>query len=215
LWICNPNNPTGEWIDKDKILHLAHCVNGIISIDESFAVFKDPLAQPFASTGNRNLISIRSFSKIFGIPGIRLGYAIANKDIISKIRSVLEPFSVNTLAITYGSIVISHWKHYNKLLIKTIKLREHLEQELLHYGFNVLHSNGNWITLKFKTIKETEIFQKRLKRNGILCNNWWNFEFTYLRKEPYIRITLPRQNEYNLLIKALQKTQREYIYVKK
>ncbi len=108
--LCNPNNPLGSNIDdKDiiKILKRSKKLNIPCIIDEAYFEFYSKTSTPLIKRFN-NLIIIRTFSKMFGLAGLRLGYVIANKDIIKQLIKIRGPWSVNHFAVKAGKIVLQN-----------------------------------------------------------------------------------------------------------
>lgn len=103
LWICNPNNPTGKSINKDKLTAFLKQVpeRVLVVLDEAYVEYVKSADFPNAlelMKEYKNLIVLRTFSKIYGIAALRVGYGIADASIIDKLNRVREPFNVNSLA---------------------------------------------------------------------------------------------------------------------
>ncbi|BAU28884.1 histidinol-phosphate aminotransferase [Aneurinibacillus soli] len=103
LWICNPNNPTGKTINKDKLTALLKQVpeHVLVVLDEAYVEYVKDADFPNALElikEHKNLIVLRTFSKIYGIAALRVGYGLADESIIDKLNRVREPFNVNSLA---------------------------------------------------------------------------------------------------------------------
>lgn len=116
--LCNPNNPTGYLIDKETMKYIAERLynkNCTLLIDEAFIEFtKDFPQSSFISHIKRypNVIIIRALTKFFGMPGIRLGYALTyNKDIYKRVLNKQYPWNINTAAIIAGSTVLKDEKY--------------------------------------------------------------------------------------------------------
>ncbi len=107
VWLCNPNNPTGDVYDQTAIDHLlAHY--DLVVVDQSYEQYTDRFVMS-ASWAARipNLLQIHSFTKTYGVPGIRLGYVTGNASLISHMRSYLRPWSVSALAVEAGKFLLS------------------------------------------------------------------------------------------------------------
>ena len=107
VWLCNPNNPTGDVYDQTAIDHLlAHY--DLVVVDQSYEQYTDRFVMS-ASWAARipNLLQIHSFTKTYGVPGIRLGYVTGHASLISHMRSYLRPWSVSALAVEAGKFLLS------------------------------------------------------------------------------------------------------------
>jgi len=108
VFICNPNNPTGQYLGKteiEQILEEAERIDALVVIDEAYADFVLN-AFPAHKFSTRNLIVLRSLTKSFAIPGIRIGYAISSEAIITEMGKVKVPWSVSVVAQKVGAAVI-------------------------------------------------------------------------------------------------------------
>jgi histidinol-phosphate aminotransferase len=108
IFICNPNNPTGQYLGKDEIaliLDEAERVDALVVIDEAYADFVMN-AFPAHKFSTHNLIILRSLTKSFAIPGVRIGYAISSEAIITELARIKVPWSVSVCAQKAGMAVI-------------------------------------------------------------------------------------------------------------
>ena len=199
VWIGNPNNPDGKVTSKENILDL--CKNNpdtIFIVDEAYA----ELCGEFDSVINSvnkfgNLVLVRSLTKAFAIPGIRLGYMVASKNIIEKVKSVKMPWSVNTLAIEAGKYILSD---YPNLLPdnKTVAFESNiLQQELVNISeLEVTPSSCNYFLVRLKKGKAADLKQYLIDKHGLLIRDASNFRGL---DESYFRIAVQRP-EYNSLL---------------
>lgn len=154
--LCNPNNPTGYLIDRPTLeviasrLYEKQC---ILIIDEAFIEFTDnyPLSS-FISKLQKypNTIVLRAVTKFFGMPGIRLGYAVTyNKDIYQKIREVQQPWNINAAAVIAGNTVFNDKDYISKSQIWIKEERDFIYKGLsLVKGLRVYPSKANFHLLK-------------------------------------------------------------------
>ena len=97
IFICSPNNPTGNTISKQQISNLINTFNGIIVIDEAYIDFSSNPSLISITESNNNVVILRTMSKSFGLAGARIGYAIADKLIIDYVNKIKPPYSISTL----------------------------------------------------------------------------------------------------------------------
>ncbi|MCK4644029.1 histidinol-phosphate aminotransferase family protein [bacterium] len=210
IWICNPNNPTGHWLEPHVIYHLAEKNEGIIAVDESFSAFKEPEMKSIsASEAFNNIISLRSFSKEFGIPGIRLGYCIGHQDIISRLNERIEPYSVNSLALLYGIYAIEYYVEYRKIIEEYINRRDIMYEILLKAGYYPIKSYGNFISIEFPSTKCMNTIKTALFKKGIKVVDFSDWEFTS-NNESYIRVAIPNEKDQNYVVSSLLEVRKKY-----
>lgn len=207
LFLCNPNNPTGQLIRKDFLLEvLEHCkkMGILLFMDECFIEFledpEDYTTKEYLKAFD-NLIILKAFTKIYAMAGLRLGHCIsANAELLKRIREAGQPWSVSTPAQVAGIRAMEE-KAY---LIKTKKLireeREYLLPQLKELGITVIASNANYIFIKdggagAKPLHEL-LFEK-----GILIRNCDNYNGL---GPGYYRICIRTHEQNTILIGALQ-----------
>jgi len=207
LFLCNPNNPTGQLIHKDLLLEIVRrCKNlGILLfMDECFNEFlEDPeeyTAKEYVKAFD-NLIILKAFTKIYAMAGIRLGYCIsANTGLLGRIREAGQPWSVSTPAQIAGLRAMAE-KEY---LAETRKLireeREYLVPQLRDLGITVIASNANYIFIKDSRGMDAPLHEMLFEK-GILIRNCDN----YIGLGPgYYRICIKKHEENVKLIEAIK-----------
>jgi histidinol-phosphate aminotransferase len=146
LYIDSPNNPTGFQFKKEEITELIKKFDGIVIIDEAYGEFSDYSVVNLAKKFD-NLIIVRTFSKTFGLAGLRLGYVVANKKFIDVLTRVLQyPYPLNTLAIEAGILALQKAKQVSETIkiIKQERLR--IIKKLRESGaFDVFDSKANFV----------------------------------------------------------------------
>ncbi|HON06776.1 MAG TPA: aminotransferase class I/II-fold pyridoxal phosphate-dependent enzyme, partial [Verrucomicrobiota bacterium] len=102
IFVTNPNNPTGTMATKDELIELIETVppSVLLVLDEAYIEFLDnPLdTVSYVKNGKENLLLMRTFSKIYGLAGLRIGYGICSKDIAASMEKVRQPFNINSVA---------------------------------------------------------------------------------------------------------------------
>ncbi len=108
LWLCNPNNPTGEVYDQLYIDRMM-AEHELVVLDQSYENYTDaPVMSPRWGCRMSNLIQIHSMTKDYGVPGLRLGYITAHESLTEQIRRHMHPWSVSALAIEAGKYLLCH-----------------------------------------------------------------------------------------------------------
>jgi threonine-phosphate decarboxylase len=200
IWICNPNNPDGNFIPYSHLrLLCSRYKNMIFIIDQSYAGFcKSDNEEPdFNSLSN--VIVVRSLTKRYSIPGLRIGYALGNKSIIGEINRYYIPWSVNSIAIEAAKYFLTNNDNFSldELLVETQRMRNLIDS--IDF-FQTLPTNTSFFLVKLEKGKASEL-KSHLLTKGILIRDANNF---MIDEGEYIRInTLDKINN-NLLINELK-----------
>ncbi len=202
-FLDHPHNPTGTVISKEewKSFLRGFPEDVLLVIDEAYADFiseKDTFkGKEFLDFG-KNIFILRTFSKAFGLAGIRLGYGVGNPELVKVLDSIRSPFNVNFLALKAGKFALEDLEFYN-YVIKTIQEeRTYLSDKLRSFGFKVIPSQSNFIMVNFG--KETEKIYNYLLKQGILTR-WLK---AYGLSE-FIRISIGKPEENRYLVKSVEK----------
>jgi histidinol-phosphate aminotransferase len=150
IFVANPNNPTGTLAGGPEVLRLIAEVpeNVVLALDEAYLEF---LAQPLdllpmiRQGRHPNLILLRTFSKIYGLAGLRLGYGIGHADFISALEKIRQPFNINSLAQAAGVAALDDDLHVHKTRRNNFAGRKFLEEALTQLGLEFVPSFANFI----------------------------------------------------------------------
>lgn len=203
-WICNPNNPTGTVIKKEELLGSIK-PRDIYVIDQSYAPYYDgELLTPSDVISRDNIILLHSMTKEYGIPGLRLGYAISNKSIIERLRQFRMPWSVNALAIRAGHYLLDHNDEYEIPVCMLNEERKRMTAELTSTGMIDVHPSDTHILLCHLHRGSASNLKERLaNEHGILIRDASNFDGL---DEQYFRIAVQRPAENDDLIASIKTT---------
>jgi histidinol-phosphate aminotransferase len=151
LYLDSPNNPTGFQFSKNDLLKLIKEFDGPVIIDEAYADFGDYSLVGFTKK-LENLIVVRTFSKEFGLAGLRLGYFIANKNLIDVFSRVIQyPYPLNTLAIESGILALQKANQISTISKQIKKERQRIIDNLRQSGaFDVFNSRANFVLFDAK-----------------------------------------------------------------
>ena len=206
IFLCNPNNPTGELLSKKELLSIiivAKKLKTIVFIDECFIELVPKSNESVISYVKKydNLFILRSLTKSFGLPGLRIGYACGSKEIIKILQKIKIPWSVNSLAQDAANIVIKNLSHIKKSNIIIQKESKYLEDNIsILNGFECISSSTNFILIKTKY--DSTKLQTKLLKNKILIRDCKNFRGL---DNYYIRIAVKSHKDNVKLVKALEK----------
>ncbi len=185
--IANPNAPTGLCLDLDEIESiLINNKTNVVVIDEAYIDFGGKSSSTLVEN-HENLIVVQTFSKSRSMAGARLGFALANKELIldlEKIKYSTNPYSINRLTLIAGTSAVKSDNYYMENCKKIISTRETTKNELEKVGFTVLPSSANFIFAKKDGIEGKTLYEK-LKEKGVLVRH-----FNKDRIKDFIRITI-------------------------
>lgn len=209
LFICNPHSPSGKLFHRDEILDLVnfcHERNIYVVLDENYVDFVHPVEKytlAHCVDKYENLFVVRSFSKFFGMPGIRMGYGIACKRLIREMESVQQPWCINALALTAAREALKDKEYIQKTKIQVRKEREKLTNMLVKTGFfKVFPSETNFLLVKIlKNGVTAKDLKEKLARRGILIRDCGDFRGL---DDRYFRVTVRSEKENSMLVDALK-----------
>ncbi len=194
--VTTPNSPTGELISDEnleKIINKAQ--NSLVIIDETYANYANKTYIDYAKKYN-NVLILKSMSKDFATAGLRLGYLISTKEVISNIKKIVSPYSVNSVAAIAGEVALGDTRHVEKVKKEIEKSKKYLTEELKPFAKEVFPSSTNFLCVDFG--ENAEYIYKKLLRNGIkvkllsgLANNCF-------------RLTIPPLKDAKKIIKVLK-----------
>ena len=198
IFLCSPNNPTGEIIKKEYILEILQNFNGLVIIDEAYIDFSDEKSWLEEIKNYPNLIVIQTLSKAFGLAGIRLGILYASAEIIAVLNKIKPPYNINQLTQEKALEILNDYDKI-KLSTKTIlNQKQYLEKALQKFSFieKIYPSDANFILIKVDNA--TERYNELIKK-GIVIRNRTNDDLC----ENCLRITVGTKEENEKLIVEL------------
>lgn len=199
LFLCSPNNPTGNSFSEEKIIRLLQDFNGLVVIDEAYIDFSDAGSWTNRLEDYPNLIVTQTLSKAYGLAGIRLGICMASKEIISVLNKIKPPYNVNELSQNHAikrlqgisriRLEIAEILNQKKLVIKVLKHVAFIEK--------VYPSDANFILVK---VDDAERRYGQLLKKGIVIRNRSNQPLC----ENTLRFTIGTPEENIKLVMALK-----------
>jgi histidinol-phosphate aminotransferase len=169
--LCNPNNPTGTLIEKKniiKIIEKAQKNEALVLLDEAYYQYSEMECLDLIDEYD-NLIIIRTFSKVYGLGGLRLGYAASNQEIIKNLLKAGSPYSVNTVAIAAASAAIEDLDYVKWYTTEIKKAKKVMYEGLGKLKIKTYPTAGNFLIAKFP--KKADKIEIGLKEMGILVRN--------------------------------------------
>ena len=200
LFICSPNNPTGNNMNRIDIEMLLNNFPGIVIIDEAYINYSRQKTFLQELTEYENLVVMQTLSKAWGLAALRLGLAFASENIIELFNKVKPPYNINKASQELGIMALANIEEVNKNIKNTVGEKDALQEQFTQFNFiqNIYPTDANFILIKTDDADSLYKFlanQKIIVRNRskeVLCENC-------------IRVTVGTHQENEILIEALKK----------
>ncbi|MGD8425991.1 MAG: histidinol-phosphate transaminase [Balneolaceae bacterium] len=199
LFLCSPNNPTGNSFEQDAIEELINRFPGIVILDEAYIDFSRDKSWASTVTKYPNLVVLQTMSKSFGLAGLRLGIVYASEEIIHYMMKVKPPYNINSLTSRFAIMAFEKLDTIRFKVEAIKKERNHLSDELekLKSVQYVYPSDANFLLVKMKSARK--IYNQMVSRNIIV---------RYRGDEPLckdcLRITIGTPDENEKLLSAIK-----------
>jgi len=182
IFLCSPNNPSGNLVPEEDIRAIAESTRGLVFVDEAYVEFADSNLAHLVNEYD-NIIIGRTFSKAFGLAGLRIGYGIMPQWLKSEYMRAATPFNVSGSAIVAGVAALSDVDHLEKS-IELVRLgREYLKE---YIPFEVYNSQANFVMVNVAPNKAKDVCE-RLLENGIIVRDCSSFRDA---GESLVRVTI-------------------------
>ena len=202
VWIANPNNPTGNFLPYPEVRAFLDAVpqDVVVVLDEAYNEYLPPAERVDTAAWIKdfpNLVVTRTFSKIFGLAGLRVGYALASADIADLMNRVRQPFNVNNLAIAAAIAALDDHLFVAESYELNRRGMEQLVAGLKRLGLEHIPSHGNFVT--FKAGDGAAVNQKLLKQ-GVIVRPIGGYGLP-----EWLRVTIGTEPENARFLEALEK----------
>jgi len=201
LIICSPNNPTGNQFKKEDIEKILQKFNGVVVVDEAYVDFAKytviDWTKKFA-----NLVVLRTFSKAFGLAGIRAGFLVSNKSIAEYVKRVTHPFNINIVTQRLIVMALQNWNYFQQRIKYILEEREWLRNALAKIDGVVPYPSDTSFIL-FKITKDnlsSLTVKERLESRDVLVKDRGNLPLL----ENCIRVTVGTRNMNETFVSALK-----------
>jgi histidinol-phosphate aminotransferase len=194
VYVCNPNNPTATVVDTEKLRSFCERVSKRVTVfvDEAYI---DYLPDPAGTTmisgvrAGQNIIVARTFSKLYGFAGLRVGYVMAQPDMIKKLEMYTEgPMSISATSLHAALASYQDKEYLQGALSKTLASREYLYDVLKKEGYTYIPSNANFVMFPLKM--DGEHFAQEMMKRGVGVRSW-----TLGGSNQWCRISIGRMDE--------------------
>ena len=199
IWICSPNNPTGNSINRIDIETVLNNFNGIVVIDEAYINFSRQKTFVSELAEYPNLVVLQTFSKAWGLAGLRLGMAFASEQIIELLDRVKPPYNINQVTQELALKALEETGQVNDMIREIVDMLNALAEvfEQIPGVENVYPSDANFILVKIQNARKLYEF---LITKGIVIRDRSSVKLC----EDCLRITIGNEKENTLLIDAIQ-----------
>ncbi len=203
IFVCNPNNPTGTIVTADEVDAFMSGIpdHVLVVFDEAYYELVDSAEFPdilrYVREGRRNVMTMRTFSKVYGLAGIRLGYAIAAPEILAPLNKVKEPFAVNLLAQAAGIAALEDKAFLKKTVTANHAGRVYLYGEFERLKLPYITSHTNFVLVKIGPQAGTVV--QMLLEEGVIVRPCTGYDLP-----AFLRITVGDQAQNTRLIEVLE-----------
>jgi len=197
IFICQPNNPTGLYLSRQEVEAVLDAgVNSLLILDEAYIAFTDGIWSSIDLLHRDNIVILRSMTKDYALAGLRLGYAVASREIIDRLRRVRPPWNVNVVAQKAGVITLDDTEHLEWCKREIRQAKQFLIDELYQIGFTLVPSGTHFSLVK---VANARGFRAALLKHGILVRDCTSFGLP-----EYVRIAPRTMPECQRLIATIQ-----------
>lgn len=204
VFVANPNNPTGSFLSETELRAFLDAVpqDVLVVLDEAYNEFLDETQQYDATqwiARYPNLLVTRSFSKAYGLAGLRVGYGVSSPDVAELMNRVRQPFNVNSLALAAAEAALNDLDFLQKTHEMNKKGREQLTQGLLSLGLTCLPSAGNFVLFKAGSVDNAgAVVFDALQHLGVIVRPVGNYGLPQ-----WLRVSVGLEHENRRFLEAL------------
>ena len=204
IFIANPNNPTGTYLTKNELLDLRRRLNKniLLVVDDAYFEYmknKDYKSGIELFKNSKNVFILRTFSKIYGLASLRIGWGYGDKSIIKELYKIKPPFNVNKFAQICAVESLKDDKFVKKSVIHNLKWCKKIKNEMLKYNIGTNKISGNFFLLDFKKAKFTaDTTLKKLQKYGIILREMNSYGI-----KNCLRLTIGNTKENQIFLKRM------------
>jgi histidinol-phosphate aminotransferase len=173
-FLANPNSPTGTVVPRPRVEGLLAELDGPLVVDEAYADFAGQDLLDLVRSGARNVVVTRTFSKMYALAGVRLGFAVADPAVVRQLVKVKDSYNCDTLSLVAGAAALEDQDHYRSTREKILATRARMEVALGALGFAVLPSCANFVWCR-RSDRPVKAVYEELKRRHVLVR-YMNYE---------------------------------------
>jgi histidinol-phosphate aminotransferase len=202
IFVANPNNPTGTWLAPAELERFLAQVRPhvIVVLDEAYWHYQEPSTRPDTRAWLErfpNLVVARTFSKIYGLASLRVGYALSHPAVADLMNRVRQPFNNNSLALLAGEVALDDEEFVKRSVALNAKERARLERELTALGLAVLPSQANFLAVGFG--RDAAPVHQGLLERGVIVRPMKSYDLPQ-----FLRVTVGTEAENTRFLNALK-----------
>ncbi|MDI9596362.1 MAG: histidinol-phosphate transaminase [Atribacterota bacterium] len=203
IFLCNPHNPNGTIFTQKQLEDFLKIIpdHPIIVLDEAYCDFVEnddfPDSISLVKENSHHIIALRTFSKIGGMAGLRVGFGIADRDMINCLKRIQPPYSVNFLAQTAARAFLSDYDYRKRLIQNNSQGKKFLYEEFDRLNLEYIPTEANFIFINLK--KDADIICNELLKKGIIIRSGKVWE-----KNTWVRVTIGTLYQNQQLISAIK-----------
>jgi len=198
IFLCLPNNPLGECLDTKDVYAFLDQIDKdtLVVVDgayQEYAKYKDKNKEIVVSdliNRYENVIYLGTFSKAYGLGGMRCGYGIANEDMIKSLHKLRSPFNITTLSLKAAIVALSDEEFVDNSIKENFSEMKRYEEFAKEQGFDFIESYTNFITLKYDDNQNSSDIAVKLLKKGIIVRDLSSYGMNAIR----VTIGTPEQN---------------------
>jgi len=202
VFVANPNNPTGTRLPNKELLRFAREVppNVLVVIDEAYIEFLDSppdFISVIRSGAQANVLVMRTFSKIFGLAGLRIGYGVAHPDLVALLEKTRQPFNLNSIAQAGALAALDDANHMQRTRENNAAGLKYFEQACRDLKLEFVPSSANFILVK---VGDGQKVFEAMQRQGVIVRPMASYQLG-----EWIRVTVGTPQENERCLSALRK----------
>ncbi len=205
IFIDNPGNPTGGWIDKSRLLSFLAAVpeDVVVVVDEAYYEYAASLCADYPNSIGflpdfPNLVTTRTFSKAYGLAGLRVGYAVSHPDLADLMNRVRQPFNVNSLALLAAEVALEDQEHLRRCVAMNDQGMQTLTAAFAGLGMEWFESIANFIS--FDLERPADPVYQAIMREGVVVRSIAEYGLPN-----HLRVTIGQEHENAAFLDALDK----------
>ncbi|QOY51559.1 histidinol-phosphate transaminase [Candidatus Sulfurimonas baltica] len=189
IFLCTPNNPTGDAIDRDELFEFIEKIDSdtLVVVDGAYmeyAIAKDSSKEISAKelvNKFSNVIYLGTFSKAYGLGGMRVGYGIADEKIIKELYKLRPPFNITTLSLEAATIALSDEEFVQKSVTLNFEQMKRYEEFALEQKIDIINSYTNFVTLCLNNNQNSTEISNSLLQKGMIVRNLSGYGMNAIR----------------------------------
>lgn len=202
VMIANPNNPTGTWLEPAKLEAFIAKLprETLVVLDEAYIEYLEPTNKPDSRAWLErypNLVITRTFSKAYGLAGLRAGYALSHPSVADLLNRVRQPFNLNMLALLAAEVALGDQAHVQKAVALNASEMKRILAELKTLGLSTLPSQANFLTIDFG--RDAAPIHKGLLERGVIVRPMASY-----RMPNFLRVSIGTVEENTRFLAALK-----------